>query len=97
MSDTGVKRIIERLDSLIGMGEKVLATRYALTGNVRGPDRVEDALFRQWHTSSLAFLSTFPSGYVYAREFENHCKCRCTSFFAILKKAKFRLTLKLKD
>ena len=53
-----VDRLLGRLASLISMGEKVLATRCALTGNVIGPDRVRDDLFRQWRTSSLAFLNT---------------------------------------
>ncbi len=69
-----IERILERLDSLISMGEKVLATRHPLRGNVVGPDRVEDALFRQWRTSSLAFLNTLPSEYIYCHEFEAHCK-----------------------
>ncbi len=56
------------------MGEKVLATRYLLRGNVAGLDSVEDALFRQWRTSSVAFLNALPSEYVYRHEFENHCK-----------------------
>jgi len=37
-------------------------------------DLVNESLFRQWHTSSLAFLKTFPSEYVYYNEFEEHCK-----------------------
>jgi len=35
---------------------------------------VEDSLFLQWHTSSLAFLKTLPSDYVYGDEFKNHCR-----------------------
>lgn len=68
------QRVLERLDGLISMGEKVLATRYLLRGNVAGLDSVEDALFRQWRTSSVAFLNALPSEYVYRHEFENHCK-----------------------
>jgi hypothetical protein len=69
-----ISRILGRLDSLINMGGGVLATRYEQTGNVVGPDRVDDALFRQWRTSSLAFLNTLPFEYVYRSEFETHCK-----------------------
>jgi hypothetical protein len=69
-----INRILEILASLISMGGGVLATRYERTGNVVGPDRVEDALFRQWRTSSLAFLNTLPFEYVYRSEFETHCQ-----------------------
>jgi len=69
-----VQNILERLDALISMGEKVLATRRPPPPGVIGMDRVDDALFRQWRTSSLAFLNTLPSEYVYHREFEQHCK-----------------------
>lgn len=69
-----VDRILERLDSLISMGGGVLATRRPLGQDIIGPDRVEDALFLQWRTSSLAFLNTLPSEYVYLRQFEERCK-----------------------
>ena len=69
-----VNRILERLDSLISMGERVLATRHPPPPHVIAHDYVEDALFRQWRTSSLAFLNTFPSEYIYCREFEARCK-----------------------
>ena len=72
--EMAIERILGRLDSLISMGEKVLATRHPSRGNVVGPDMVEDALFRQWRTSSVAFLNALPSEYVYRHEFENHCK-----------------------
>ena len=35
---------------------------------------VNKGLFWQWHTSSLAFLNTLPSEYIYRHEFEGHCK-----------------------
>ena len=69
-----VDRILGRLDSLIEMGGSVLKTRYSLTGNVVGSDRVEYALFRQWRTSSLAFLNTLPSEFIYRSEFDGHCR-----------------------
>ena len=68
------KRILERLDSLISMGERVLATWHSPPPHVVAGDYVEDALFRQWRTSSLAFLNALPSEYVYCDEFEKHCK-----------------------
>jgi len=69
-----VQRIVNRLNSLISMGEKILATRHPPPPNVISDDYVEDALFRQWRTSCLAFLNVLPSEYVYCREFEAHCK-----------------------
>ncbi len=71
-----VDKILERLASLISMGEKVLATRHSPPSHVNAPDYVDDALFRQWRTSCLAFLGTLPSEYVYCREFETHCRVR---------------------
>jgi hypothetical protein len=68
------ERILERLNSLISMGGRVLATQHSPPPNVISDDYVEDALFRQWRTSSLAFLKTLPSEYIYSREFEAHCK-----------------------
>ena len=67
------ENILGRLDSLIEMGEKVLATRH-LASPPFGGYYVEDALFRQWRTSALAFLNVLPSEYVYYREFEANCK-----------------------
>ncbi len=69
-----VNRILERLDSLISMGEKVLETRRSPGPGIIAPDYVEGGLFRQWRTSSLSFLNTLPSEYVYYREFEACCK-----------------------
>ncbi len=69
-----VNRILERLDSLIEMGEKVLATRHPPPAHVIAGDSVDDILFRQWRTSSLAFLNTLPSNYIYHNEFGEHCK-----------------------
>ena len=71
-----ISKILERLDSLISMGEKVLATRHSPPSHMNVPDYVNDALFRQWRTSCLAFLGTLPSEYVYCREFETHCRTR---------------------
>ncbi len=70
-----VKRILDRLNSLISTGDRVLATKYDKP--VRGMihlDRVDAGLFQQWRTSSLAFLNTFPSEYIYGCEFEGTCK-----------------------
>ena len=67
-----VQKIIDRLDSLISMGEQVLATRRTRRGYIGFC--VDDGLFRQWYTSSLAFLNAFPSDYVYHDEFEGHCR-----------------------
>ncbi len=69
-----VDRILERLDGLISMGEKVLATRHPPPRGVITSDYVDAALFQQWRTSSLAFLNTLPSEYIYRSEFENHCR-----------------------
>lgn len=68
------ENILGRLGSLISMGERVLATRHSPPPNVLMADYVDDALFRQWRTSSLAFLNVLPSEYVYCREFEGHCR-----------------------
>ncbi len=63
-----MKSILDRLDSLIGMGERVLATQ-------DDDYSVNLSLFRQWHTSSLAFLNvTLGPDSVHCREFEQHCK-----------------------
>ena len=87
-----VDRILARLDSLIEMGEKVLATRHAPPEYVVAGDYVNDALFRQWRTSSLAFLNTLLPEYVYRSEFEGHCKVAfhadAQEGMAILKAAK---------
>ncbi|GAH94512.1 unnamed protein product, partial [marine sediment metagenome] len=76
-----IDKILERLDSLIIMGEKVLSTRYSTPPEVimeltiaDGVDYVDDVLFRQWRTSSLALLNALPSECVYCREFEAYCK-----------------------
>ena len=69
-----IDRILGRLDSLIETGERVLATRHPPPAHVNAGDRVDDVLFRQWRTSSLAFLNTLPSDYIYRDEFENHCR-----------------------
>ena len=67
-----VDRILGRLDNLIEMGEKVLTTRHPAPPPFAGYN-VEEALFRQWRTSVLAFLNVLPSEYVYYREFEANC------------------------
>ena len=70
-----VKRILDRLNSLISMGDRVLATKYDKHfGGMIHLDRVDAGLFQQWRTSSLAFLNTLPSEYIYGREFEGTCK-----------------------
>jgi len=70
-----VKSIADRLDSLISMGEEVLATKYdKLSGGMVDRDRVNAGLFQQWRTSSLAFLNILPSEYIYRHEFEGNCK-----------------------
>jgi len=67
--------ILGRLDSLIRMGERVLATKYdEHVGIMIYSGRVDAGLFQQWRTSSLAFLNTLPSEYIYYREFEGSCK-----------------------
>lgn len=67
-----IDRILGRLDSLISMGEEVLATLHPHAG-YRGR-WVNEGIFRQWRTSCLSFLNTFPSEYIYRREFENCCQ-----------------------
>ncbi len=62
-----VQRIVDRLDSLISMGDGVLA--------MREDDAVNVSLFQQWRTSSLAFLNAaLGPGSVHYREFEQNCK-----------------------
>ena len=57
------------------MGGEVLATKHAKSvGGMIYRDIVEAGLFLQWRTSSLAFLNTLPSEYIYRREFEDKCK-----------------------
>ncbi len=70
-----ISKILERLDSLISMGDKVLATRSSpYRPGEFGPITVATDLFRQWQTSCLSFLKALPSEYVYFRQFENCCK-----------------------
>ena len=71
-----VDRILGRLDNLIEIGEKVLATRRSGSSpGIIAPDYVDSALFQQWRTSSLAFLdAVLGHNSVHYREFENHCK-----------------------
>jgi len=70
-----IDKILERLDSLISMGGQVLATKYDKhSGDWTHLDRVGAGLFQQWRTSSLAFLNTLPSEYIYGHEFEGACK-----------------------
>jgi len=62
------KRILERLGSLISMGETVIKS-------TRDNYEVEGDLFHQWRTSSLALLSaTLGPESVHYREFEECCK-----------------------
>jgi hypothetical protein len=64
-----VKKVLERLDSLIEMGQIVLATPAADRG------WVDTGLAQQWRTSSLTFLSaTLGSEHFHYREFEERCK-----------------------
>ena len=64
-----VEKVLERLDSLIEMGERVLAEP------VSERYYVDTALAQQWRTSSLTFLSaTLGSQNVHYREFEERCK-----------------------
>ncbi len=67
-----VDRLLGRLDSLITMGEKVLGT-LRWEPNLGG-SWADESMFRQWRTSSLAFLNTLPSEYIYNHEFEDWCK-----------------------
>jgi len=64
-----VEKVLERLDSLIEMGQRVLETPTSDRG------WVDTGLAQQWRTSSLTFLSaTLSSGHVHYREFEERCK-----------------------
>ncbi len=66
-----VNRILERVDSLITLGEKVLTTRH----RVGSSDFVDTALSQQWRTSSLTFLSSvFGLDSIQYRDFEERCK-----------------------
>jgi hypothetical protein len=67
-----VEKILERLDSLISMGNGVLASCEFRPGRI---GLYADAgRFSRWRTSSLSFLNTFPLEYIYSREFEACCK-----------------------
>jgi hypothetical protein len=66
------KKIIDRLDNLIKLGEKVLETKsydYSESCYI-----VASGLFQQWYTSSVALLYTFPEKYIYASEFGENCQ-----------------------
>ena len=66
-----VGKITERLDNLIGMGEKVLGTEK----RVASAGYVETQLVQQWRTSCLAFLgAVLGHDSNHYREFENRCK-----------------------
>jgi len=57
------------------MGEKVLATKRPPPQHVIGYDTVDDALFQQWRTSSLALLgSVLGSNSIHYREFDERCQ-----------------------
>jgi hypothetical protein len=66
-----VKKVLKRLDFLIGIGNTV-SSACSLRENGKNVDAVE--AFSHWRTSSLSFLRTFPSEYIYSREFEARCK-----------------------
>jgi len=57
--------VIERLDNLIKLGEKVLETSGYYSDN--------EGLFQQWYTSCRALLNMFPPEYIYASDFKNAC------------------------
>ena len=64
-----INRVLERTNSLIYMGEKVLSTPGQTSGYV------ETSLFEQWRTSSLSFLKlTLGANGVHYLEFEERCK-----------------------
>ncbi|MCK4274230.1 MAG: hypothetical protein KAW90_05010 [Dehalococcoidales bacterium] len=70
-----IDKILQRLDSLISMGGEICATRHnERIEGVSYYNRVEVSLFLQWRTSSLAFLNTLPSEYVYRNLFEENCR-----------------------
>jgi len=70
-----VDRILGRLDNLISSGEKVLVTRHSPPRGVITGDYVDDAMFQQWRTGSLAFLNmVFGSDDIHYRDFEDRCK-----------------------
>ncbi len=64
-----INRVLDRINSLIYMGEKVLSTLGQTAGYV------ETSLFEQWRTSSLAYLKlTLGANGVHYLEFEERCK-----------------------
>ena len=70
-----IDRILGRLDSLISMGEEVLATRRPKPPDLLGDDPVNDGLYQQWRTSSLAFLkATLGSDSTHYIDFEERSK-----------------------
>lgn len=82
-------RIIERLDSLIEMGEKVLSS----SSHSQDERFVNTGLAQQWRTSSLTFLNaSLGSRSIHYREFEERCKSswryEAEAGLAILKAAK---------
>ena len=73
--EMAVERILHRLYSPNSVGYQILATRYnRRLGGLIYSDRVDEGLFQQWRTSSVAFSNTFPNEYIYSREFETSCQ-----------------------
>ncbi|MGB2828198.1 MAG: hypothetical protein WBC50_08420 [Dehalococcoidales bacterium] len=67
------EKIVDRLDNLIKLGDRVLETKGYI---YKKGYLVDSALFQQWHTSSRALLSILPEEYIYAHEFVNKCQSR---------------------
>lgn len=61
--------IKERIDSLVKLGEMVLASRYG-TPTI---EKVNDQLFVQWQAGSLAFLKKVFDKHIYYEFFANKC------------------------
>jgi len=67
-----INKVLERLASLISMGEGVLVSCGYREG--RAGMYSDAGLFSQWRTSSLSLLKTLPPDYIYSREFETSCE-----------------------
>lgn len=69
------EKLVERLEYLIALGEKVLSTRHSPPSNVHCSDYVNDDPFYQWKAGVLSFLTNvFGEGSTHFKGFEESCK-----------------------
>jgi hypothetical protein len=69
------EKLIERLNRLIELGERVLSTRHPPPPNVLAEDYVKDDPFYQWKAGSLSFLkNVFGEDSTHFQGFQESCK-----------------------